>query len=146
MRRHLPRSEMNILVTFKKFDTGLVHRGYITPDNIHRVLKAEGKTDEYINSCILDIMSSDSDGDGKVSFRDLYERVTERVPEEWLDWIYENVTRGVDNGQLLEILRDNGFKEDIALSLIERTRKRGRQSVERSYADLSHEYIYTLRS
>ena len=34
-------------------------------------------------------MSYDSDGDGMITFKDFYDNMLRKVPQEWLFWIYE---------------------------------------------------------
>jgi propanediol dehydratase large subunit len=91
-------------------------------------------------------MSSDTNGDGKVSYRDLFERMMSRIPQEWLAWIYENVNRGVSDKTIVKILLDNGFKQEIAQQLLERTKREGLLTVERTYADNNFGYIYQVRA
>lgn len=87
MRRSETVCELNVLAQFKKYDVSKLHRGFITPDGIETVLKEEGVSPEAIRDYIEEFMSLDSNGDGKVSFLDLYESMMARIPDEWLEWI-----------------------------------------------------------
>ncbi len=91
-------------------------------------------------------MACDTNGDGKVSYRDLFERMRGVVPEAWLDWIAENVERGVSEKSMLDVLRLNGFRDGIARSLIQKTKKQGRIIPESNYVDHNHYSVYTVRS
>jgi Ca2+-binding EF-hand superfamily protein len=87
MRRNEVMCELNVLAQFKKYDVSRLHRGFITPDGIRDVLEDEGISDEAIDEYIQEFMALDTNGDGKVSFLDLYESMMTRVPDEWLEWI-----------------------------------------------------------
>ena len=87
MRRQETVCELNVLAQFKKYDVSRLHRGFITPDGIETVLKEEGVPAEAIQHYIEEFMSLDSNGDGKVSYLDLYESMMTRIPDEWLEWI-----------------------------------------------------------
>ena len=94
MRRSETVCELNVLAQFKKYDVSRLHRGFITPDGIETVLKEEGVPPDAIQSYIEEFMSLDSNGDGKVSYLDLYESMMTRIPDEWLEWIdtkYANI-------------------------------------------------------
>ena len=153
--------ELNVLAQFKKYDVSKLHRGFITPDGIETVLREEGVPDDAIADYIDEFMSLDSNGDGKVSYLDLYESMMTRIPDEWLEWIdtkfafsfsklayllFPSIRRGVADATLLKVLKDNGFNETTAQKLIDKTKKEGRQMVERSYVDASKGYVATVRS
>lgn len=146
MRRSKPNAELNVLAQFKKYDVSPLFRGFITEDSVRKVLSADGLSGASLEEFVADFMSSDTNGDGKVSFRDLFERMMGRVPDEWLQWIFENVQRGVSDRVILQILGENGFSDDVARHLLERTRREGRLTVERTYADNAHSYVYQVRT
>eukprot|EP00770_Monocercomonoides_exilis_P007050 MONOS_7013.1-p1 / transcript=MONOS_7013.1 / gene=MONOS_7013 / organism=Monocercomonoides_exilis_PA203 / gene_product=Calmodulin-like protein 3 / transcript_product=Calmodulin-like protein 3 / location=Mono_scaffold00231:21485-22240(+) / protein_length=181 / sequence_SO=supercontig / SO=protein_coding / is_pseudo=false len=146
MRRSEEICELNVLAQFKKYDVSKIHRGFITPDGIETVLKEEGVADEAIRDYIDEFMALDSNGDGKVSFLDLYESMMTRIPDEWLEWIDKNIKRGVPDDTLLKVLVENGFNSDTAAKLIEKTHKEGRQVVERSYVDVGRGYVCGIKS
>ena len=87
MRRRETVCELNVLAQFKKYDVSKLHRGFITPDGIETVLREEGVPADAIQHYIDEFMSLDSNGDGKVSYLDLYESMMTRIPDEWLEWI-----------------------------------------------------------
>eukprot|EP00162_Nutomonas_longa_P023769 comp7815_c0_seq1/m.8067 comp7815_c0_seq1/g.8067 ORF comp7815_c0_seq1/g.8067 comp7815_c0_seq1/m.8067 type:complete len:213 (+) comp7815_c0_seq1:91-729(+) len=146
MRKSDEAVELNVLAEFKKFDVDWLHRGFITRDSIFRVLEEEGYSHSAIEKFADDMMLCDTNGDGKVSYRDLYERMIGRIPDEWLDWIAENVARGVPDVTILQILVDNGFKPGVAQGLLHRTKREGRQPSENTYIDHAHYQVYTVRS
>jgi len=87
MRRNEELCELNVLAQFKKFDVVKYQRGFIIPEGIEMVLKEEGVPDEAIQDYVNEFMTLDSNGDGKVSFLDLYESMMTKIPDEWLEWI-----------------------------------------------------------
>eukprot|EP00161_Ancyromonas_sigmoides_P026524 TRINITY_DN923_c1_g1_i5.p1 TRINITY_DN923_c1_g1~~TRINITY_DN923_c1_g1_i5.p1 ORF type:complete len:161 (-),score=16.62 TRINITY_DN923_c1_g1_i5:543-1025(-) len=87
MRRSQQACELNVIAEFKKFDVDWLHRGFVTPAALERVLEDEGFGDDAISKFVADFMSCDSNGDGMVSYRDLHERMLGRVPGEWLEWL-----------------------------------------------------------
>ncbi|KAL0234456.1 hypothetical protein PCE1_001492 [Barthelona sp. PCE] len=146
MRHNKSPVELNVLAEFKKFDVSDLYRGFVTPDGIRRVLAQEGWEEDAIRMAIREILELDSNSDGKVSYLDFYDFMLNRVPDEWLDWIYENICRGVADHKLVSILLDNGFPEELAQELITITKENGRQMLKRSYADNAKSYVYTVRS
>lgn len=146
MRRSEVMCELNVLAQFKKYDVSRLYRGFITPDGIRDVLENEGISDDAINEYIQEFMALDTNGDGKVSFLDLYESMMTRVPDEWLEWIDTNIQRGVNDETLLRILTENGFNKDIATKLIKKTRAEGRQVVERTFVDVGKGYIHAIQA
>ncbi|KAA6402390.1 MAG: hypothetical protein EZS28_002091 [Streblomastix strix] len=146
MRRSEEVCELNVLAQFKKFDVSKLHRGVITRDGIYTVLKEEGVSDEAIKEYTDEFMALDSNGDGFVSFLDLYESMMTRIPDEWLEWINTNVLRGVPDDTLMKILVENGFNQETAARLIDKTRREGRQVVERSYVDVGRGYVCGIKS
>ncbi|KAK2958048.1 hypothetical protein BLNAU_6974 [Blattamonas nauphoetae] len=141
MRRNEDICELNVLAQFKKYDVSRLHRGFITPESIKQVLREEGVDDDAINEYVIEFMALDSNGDGKVSFLDLYESMMTRIPDEWLEWIYVNVQRGVSDDAMIKILVENGFNQNTAQRLIEKTKREGRQVVERSYVDVGKNWV-----
>ena len=139
-------TQFNILAEFKKYDISPDHRGFITADSIRKVLTNEGCRRDVVEQKTEELMRSDSNADGKVSFRDLYEFMTERVPDEWLEWIHINVQRGVDTDAMIQIMKDNGFHPEVAEELVLRTEAEGRLEAERGYADSAKAYVYCFRS
>lgn len=146
MRRAGGTSDLNIIAEFKRFDVDDLHRGWITPESLRRVLRAEGYAADEATAYAARIMAADSDGDGKVSFRDLHALLTKRVPVEWAEWIAENVQRGVADERMLSILEENGFEREQAMKLVQETRRVGHAVTSFNYADTSTNYIYTLRA
>jgi calmodulin len=146
MRRNGSSAELNIVVEFRRFDVDELHRGYLTLESIMKVLKVEGYGVDEASQFASRLMAADSDADGKISFKDLHSYLTRRVPPEWADWVAENVRRGVADPTMVEILLKNGFDAEQARKLVADTRAVGRSVVQRSYADQSLSYIYTLRA
>jgi len=146
MRRAGGTSDINIIAEFKRFDVDELHHGWITVDSLRRVLRAEGYATNEATTYASRIMAADSDGDGKVSFRDLHALLTKRVPTEWSEWVAENVKRGVADDTLLSILEENGFEHERAIKLVQETKKSGSAVDSLNYADTSTNYIYTLRA
>ena len=87
MRRSEVNCELNVLAQFKKFDVVRLHRGYITAEGIEIVLKEEGLDDDIIRDYIKEFMTLDTNGDGKISFSELYESMMTPIPEEWIEWL-----------------------------------------------------------
>ena len=87
MRREEHVCELNALAQFKKFAVTRSHRGYITAEGIETVLRDEGIPDDVIKDYIKEFMTLDTNGDGKVSFLDVYESMMARIPDEWLEWL-----------------------------------------------------------
>ena len=135
-----------MLAEFCKFNVDWLHRGYITEEAIRTVLESEGYTGKEVDACVEDLMACDTNQDGKISYRDLYERMMGRVPEEWLEWVHTNVQRGVSEETILQILEDNGFRRGLAVSLLTKTKRDGRQHASNSYVDHTSSYVYTVRS
>ncbi|KAK2945872.1 hypothetical protein BLNAU_19168 [Blattamonas nauphoetae] len=127
MRRNEDVCELNVLAQFKKFDASPPHHGFITRESISQVLKEDGVPEDAIQSYISEFMTLDTNGDDKVSFLDLYESMMTRIPEEWLEWIFDNVKRGVKDETLLDIMVENGFNELTAARLIEKTKRDGKK-------------------
>jgi Ca2+-binding EF-hand superfamily protein len=146
MRRMHPNTELNVLAQFKKFDVSKLFRGYITEESVRSVLTEEGYEGEELEKYGINMMATDTDGDGKVTYKDLFERMMGRVPDEWLQWLYENVNRGVDDRTILKILLENGFSEEVGRELLIRTKTEGRLVVERTYVDDARGHIYHVRS
>lgn len=80
--------ELNVLAEFKKFDIHKMQRGIISKECIKKVLKAEHQNEEALEIKITEIMAYDSDGDGLITFRDFYDNMLRRIPQEWLTWIH----------------------------------------------------------
>ncbi|KAK2954752.1 hypothetical protein BLNAU_10237 [Blattamonas nauphoetae] len=114
MRRNEEVCELNVLAQFKKFDASPPHH-------------EDGVPEDAIQSYISEFMTLDTNGDDKVSFLDLYESMMTRIPEEWLEWIFDNVKRGVKDETLLDIMVENGFNELTAARLIEKTKRDGKK-------------------
>eukprot|EP00698_Gefionella_okellyi_P004023 TRINITY_DN13734_c0_g1_i1.p1 TRINITY_DN13734_c0_g1~~TRINITY_DN13734_c0_g1_i1.p1 ORF type:complete len:234 (+),score=29.65 TRINITY_DN13734_c0_g1_i1:51-704(+) len=146
MRRGGGCQDINVIAEFKRFDVDDIHRGFLTPDSIRRVLKAEGYAAEEAAAYVGRLMSADADNDGKVSFRDLHNLLTRRIPIEWAEWVSENLARGVADTAIYEILQANGFESERAVKLVADTKKEGHAVAARSFADTSCLYVYTLRS
>ena len=92
--------ELNVLAEFKKFDISKLQRGLITRDSVRKVFKAElievnhplvaqeGFSEE-LDRRVSEIMRFDSDQDGVVTFKDFYDHMLRKVPQEWLQWIHK---------------------------------------------------------
>ncbi|KAG9393614.1 EF-hand domain pair [Carpediemonas membranifera] len=146
MRCQRTMHDLYIISEFKRLDASIVIRGSLTADGIKRALQKEGATDHDISSRIREIMALDSAGTGKVSFSVFYNYCCNRVPDEWLEWIYENIMRGVTDYKIIPVLLSNGFSEEQAASLINATREGGRQMMRRNFVDLGRGYVYTMSS
>lgn len=81
--------ELNVLAEFKKFDIHKLQRGIVNRECIKKVLKADNIEGEALETRIAEMMQFDSDGDGLLTFRDFYDNMLRRVPQEWLNWIYQ---------------------------------------------------------
>lgn len=90
-------------------------------------------------------MKYDSDKDGVLTFRDFYDNILRRVPQEWLNWIYENVRRGIRDEFIILTLKVNGVDEVLAKKLIERTKNEGLIVIGKTFADTSKGYIYVVK-
>eukprot|EP00762_Andalucia_godoyi_P001332 ANDGO_04798.mRNA.1 Calmodulin-like protein 7 len=145
MRTSNKPSELNVLAQFTKFNISQLFRGFITEDCVRKVLVEEGYAGSALESYVSNFMATDTNKDGKVSYRDLRERLLGVVPDEWLQWIWENVDRGVADKTILKILEDNGFKPEVSSELLSRTKREGRLTVERTYADHPLGYVYQVR-
>ena len=89
-----------MIAEFKKFDINKVQKGVVTKECVRKVFKAEmievkhplvakeGFTQE-IDKRVAMIMQFDSDQDGMLTFKDFYEHMLKRVPQEWLLWIHQ---------------------------------------------------------
>ncbi|KAJ4462216.1 hypothetical protein PAPYR_1404 [Paratrimastix pyriformis] len=146
MRRKEEPCELNVLAQFKKFDVSDIYRGFITEESIRKVLEADRVEPIAIDDYVKEFMALDTNGDGKVSFLDLFESMMSRVPDEWLEWIWTNVQRGVADDTITAILRENGFQPRLAERLLARTKREGRQIVERSYVDMGRGYVKPIIS
>ena len=92
--------ELNVIAEFKKYDISKVQRGVITKDCVRKVFKAEmiemrhplvaqeGFSEE-LDRRVAQIMKFDSDNDGMLTFKDFYDNMLRKVPQEWLQWIYK---------------------------------------------------------
>jgi len=69
-----------------------------------------------------------------------------RIPQEWLEWIADNLKSGVKDETILKILLANGIDEDIAINVIKKTKTEGLQFIQRSFADFCKSYIYVMKS
>ncbi|KAH7825315.1 putative Calmodulin [Monocercomonoides exilis] len=141
MRRNEEICELNVLAQFKKYDVIKYQRGFITAEGIETVLKDEGVPDDSIRDYVDEFMTLDSNGDGKVSFLDLYESMMTRIPDEWLEWIHTNIVRGVPDEVLVKVLVENGFNHETASRLIEKTKKEGRMVAERGFVETGPNFV-----
>jgi hypothetical protein len=69
-----------------------------------------------------------------------------RIPQEWLEWIADNLKNGVKEDTILKVLLANGIEEKVASTVIQKTKTEGKQFVQRSFADFSKSYIYVMKS
>eukprot|EP00347_Sterkiella_histriomuscorum_P019283 403342237 len=141
--------ELNVLAEFKKFDIHKIQRGIVTKDCIRKVLKAEPQyqeDNESLEKRIQEIMSYDSDRDGLLTFKDFYDNMLRRVPQEWLNWIYENLMKGVREEFIRMSLEVNGVDSALAQSLLQKTKKEGLLTIGKTFVDQSKSYIYVMKS
>jgi hypothetical protein len=69
-----------------------------------------------------------------------------RIPQEWLEWIADNLELGVKQEYLVSILVMNGVDSEVASKIVKRTKIEGRQYVQRSFADFCKAYMYVVKS
>ena len=141
MRRTEMMCELNVLAQFKKFDVIRSHHGSITAEGIETVLKEEGLDEDTIRDYITEFMTLDTNGDGKVSFSDLYESMMTQVPDEWIEWLNVkfrffwtyicfpftrlslSVMRGVSEEMIAKVMTENGFTLEASSHLIEKAQQ-----------------------
>ncbi len=144
MRRTRPMVDMLIISEFIKFNSSF-SRGNITEASIRDALTAEGAPRDFIDHKVRELMSLDYSASGKVSFTELYNAYMNRVPDEWLGWIYDNVQRNVGDHKIVSVLLENGFTDQQANDLVSATRQHGRQTVDRNYVDMGRGWIYSMQ-
>ncbi len=113
--------ELNVIAEFKKFDIHKLQRGLITKECVRKVFRAEmiemkhplvGKEgfSQELDKRVAVIMGFDSDKDGVVTFKDFYDCMLRKVPQEWLKWIAQNIKKGVREDYILMSLEMNGIE------------------------------------
>ncbi|KAL0235840.1 hypothetical protein GEMRC1_002422 [Eukaryota sp. GEM-RC1] len=145
LRLNHGNSDLNILAEFKKFDVDDLHRGFITPFSIQITLSKDGWKEEDVLQAISFLMSLDTNNDQKVSFQDLHDFLTNKLPDAWLGWIYENITREVEIEEIISVLVEHGFNYDVAMELIEKTKKEGRQVSRMTFADHCRNFVHVIK-
>ena len=100
-------------------------------------------------------MRFDSDQDGVVTFKDFYDHMLRKVPQEWLQWIHKkylslinpcSVRQGVREEYIRMSLEMNGIEPTLAADLVARTKHYGLLKIGSSFADNGKSYIYTVKS
>ena len=127
--------ELNVLAEFKKFDIHKLQRGIVNRECLRKVLRAELLSEEDLESRVTEIMIFDSDGDGLLTFKDFYDNMLRKVPQEWLNWISANLKKGVREDFIRMSLEMNGVESQLAMSLIEKTKEVGPLSIGKTFAD-----------
>ena len=116
----LYKAGLNVMAEFSKFNVDELHRGRITSSSVERALGHEGvgPSDRLCRAYTASLLQCDSDGDGQVSFRDLYDAMTGRIPQPWLDWIYQELKGGSSSEAVIETLIQSGFEERVAREIV----------------------------
>lgn len=133
----LYKAGLNVMVEFSKFNVDDLHRGRITSSAVEKALGHEGinPADKLCRAYIASLIQCDSDGDGQVSFRDLYDAMTGRIPQAWLDWIYQEIKGGSPCEVVVETLIQNGFEEKVASDIVAMTASSPTPLSSRCFAD-----------
>lgn len=143
-----------MLAEFKKFDIQKVQRGVVTKDCVRKVFRAELIEEKHnpatfageLEKRVAAVMAYDSDRDGVLTFKDFYDNMLRRVPQEWLNWIYANLKKGVREEFIRMSLEMNGVDPQLATSLINRTKNEGQLQLGQTFADSGKGYIYCMKS
>ena len=102
---------------------------------LRKVLRAELLSEEDLERRVTEIMIFDSDGDGLLTFKDFYDNMLRKVPQEWLNWISINLKKGVREDFIRMSLEMNGVESQLAMSLLEKTKEVGPLSIGKTFAD-----------
>jgi hypothetical protein len=140
--RDSPELAVNIIGDFLKLassPSGMRPFAVLTAESILNALEAEGAPPAYTAGVIAEIMSLDNkdSSTGFVSFRQFAELRLRRIPASWLDWLAENVARGVSAENLAAVMLEHGFTIPQCRSLIAATRDFGRLVQKHSWVDNS---------
>eukprot|EP00164_Ancoracysta_twista_P008427 GFYU01012195.1.p1 GENE.GFYU01012195.1~~GFYU01012195.1.p1 ORF type:complete len:254 (+),score=43.46 GFYU01012195.1:89-850(+) len=142
---HDAPADLNVIFEFKRFDVSAIHRGHISKECILQVMSDEGFDEVSIEMYMKYLMSADSNSDGKIGIRDLYVLMMRYVPQQWLDWVYENIAQNAPEGDVVAVLVENGFTEETAHELIQQTKQLGLLRVP-TFADSLMSYCPSVSS
>lgn len=149
MRHGNRQCELNIVATFKKFADGDVLRrqAFFTAANVQQALHAEGAPPAIVDEYLAGVRAMDVDKDGRATLLDALNWHLGRVADEWVHWVFLNVSRGVDRATLVRIMVAAGFPMPRARDIVEKTITQGRRQLEpRTYFTRISAYRYVPRA
>ncbi|GKT28175.1 hypothetical protein ADUPG1_000483 [Aduncisulcus paluster] len=140
MRERGDITTLNVIAEFKKYDVDMITRGFLTKRSIRRVLEEEGAPKPYIEGKVKEVELIDDDRDGVISFKEFHDYLKHTTPQSWLDWVYENVSRGIPSDEIMRIMLENGFEDREAREILLLTKREGRLAQEKTFLDKAKLY------
>ena len=125
---------LNVLAEYTKYNCAYIHKGFITEDAIETALERENNF-KYSNYVKNNLLSLCFNAQYKlVGIKELYCFMKKIVPNQWRQWICDQLQSGTSSAEIEHILVETGFDSRQASDCI-------RICVEQGYVSALPEYI-----